>query len=125
MADLIGTARIRVDMPTAGATRQIRQFAARTEAQLRGVQRRITATTRRALRAMRGTSIDIPLNDRTARGIAATRASVRSLQRLSPVTITTRLDDRTRRGVTTARASVTALQRLGPVRIPVTIDDRS
>ncbi|MGV2384075.1 MAG UNVERIFIED_CONTAM: hypothetical protein LOD86_02215 [Thermobifida fusca] len=124
MADLIGTARIRVDMPTAGATRQIRQFAARTEAQLRGVQRRITATTR-DLRAMRGTSIDITLNDRTARGIAATRASVRSLQRLSPVTITTRLDDRTRRGVTTARASVTALQRLGPVRIPVTIDDRS
>src|SRR5690606_30653702 len=83
--------RIRVDMPTAGATRQIRQFAARTEAQLRGVQRRITATTR-DLRAMRGTSIDITLNDRTARGIAATRASVRSLQRLSPVTITTRLD---------------------------------
>jgi hypothetical protein len=121
MADLIGTASIRVDMPTAGAARSVRQFAARVDSQLRGVQQRVAATARELSR-LRGTTVGIGVNDQTAAGVASVRAAVNDLRRLGPVRIPVQINDGTRRGALTVQTTVARLQRLGPIRVAADVD---
>ncbi|WP_146064886.1 hypothetical protein, partial [Streptomyces sp. SM1] len=83
MADLIGTASIRVDMDTAAATRHIRQFATRGSRELRGLESRLTAVTRE-LGRVGDRTIGVSVDDRTAGGVASVRAAVAGLQRLGP-----------------------------------------
>ncbi|MDT0387809.1 hypothetical protein [Streptomyces dubilierae] len=121
MADLIGTASIRVDMPTAGAALSVRQFATRVDSQLRGVQRRVAATARELSR-LRGTTVAIAVNDQTAAGVASVRAAVTDLRRLGPVRIPVQINDGTRRGALTVQTTVARLQRLGPIRVAADVD---
>lgn len=91
MADLIGTASIRVDMDTAAAVRSIRRFTAVGNTQLRGMQNRIRATAREMSR-IGGASVAVTLDDRTAPGAASVRAAVRDLERLGPVRLNVAVD---------------------------------
>lgn len=91
MADLIGTATIRVDMNTAAAARSIRQFATQGNIQLRGLQSRITAVSREMAR-IGDRTIGVRVDDQTRAGVAAVRAAVADLQRLGPIRIDARVD---------------------------------
>lgn len=124
MADLIGTATIRVDMPTTAAVRQIRRFATQGEGQLRGLQNRIS-TVAREMRSIGDRTVRVTVDDRTRAGATAVRTAVADLQRLGPVRIPVQINDGTRRGATAVQTTVARLQRLGPVKIPVTIDDQT
>jgi len=91
MADLIGSASIRVDMPTAAAVRSIRRMVSQADGPLRQLQRRINQTSAE-LGRLRGTSVAVMVDDQTRAGAAAVRAAVRDLQRLGPIQISARLD---------------------------------
>lgn len=122
MADLIGTATIRVDMPTAAATRAIRRMAERSEAPLNQMKQRLAAV-RQEVRKLRDANITITLDDQASAGVATARAAVQALRDLSPVRIAATVDDHTTNGVLAVREATDALRTLGPVRIPVTLDD--
>ena len=121
MADLIGTATIRVDMPTATAVRQVRRFATQGETQLRGLQNRITSVARE-MRRIGDRTIAVTVDDRTRPGATSVRATVTDLQRLGPVRIPVQINDGTRRGAASVQTTVARLQRLGPIRIDTSID---
>lgn len=91
MADLIGTATVRVDMDTVAATRQIRRFATRGGTELRGLQTRLAAVTRE-LGRVGDRTIGVTVDDRTAPGVASVRAAVRDLERLGPVRLNVTVD---------------------------------
>ncbi|MCZ4515697.1 hypothetical protein O3Q52_47845, partial [Streptomyces sp. ActVer] len=103
MADLIGTASIRVDMSTTAAGRAVRLFAGRTESQMRSAERSVSRVDA-ALRGLRGASVAVGVDDRTAAGAASVRATVRNLQRLGPVQLSARLDTDTTEIANTAAA---------------------
>jgi len=121
VADLIGTASIRVDMPTATAVRQIRRFSTQADSALRTVERRVTQTAA-ALRSLRGTSVAVTVDDQTSTGARAARAAITSLQSAGPVRIPVQIVDGTRRGARTVQTTVARLQRLGPIRIDTSVD---
>ena len=121
MADLIGTATIRVDMPTTAATRAIRRMATQAETPLRNLQRRVSEVSSE-LASLRGTTVGITVDDQTTAGIASVRTAVNDLQRLGPVRIPVQINDSTRRGARTVQTTVARLQRLGPIRIGADID---
>ncbi|MFJ8538186.1 hypothetical protein [Streptomyces sp. NPDC093591] len=91
MADLIGTARIRVDMPTTAAVQSIRRMARQAEGPLRQLQRRI-AQAGAELGRLSGAAVAVNIDDQTAAGSASVRAAVRELQRLGPIQISASLD---------------------------------
>lgn len=107
MAELVGTAEIRVDMATAHAVRSLQRMVARTDGPLRQLKRRISDV-RGELRQLRGTSVAVTVDDRTGPGAAAVRAAVRNLQRLGPVDVTARIDVQ----ATDITAAATALRNL-------------
>ena len=107
MADLIGTATIRVNMGTATAVRSIRRMVSQSEGPLRTLQQRIAAASSE-LSGLQGTSVAVTVDDRTEAGAAAVRAAVRDLQRLGPVQINARLDAE----LTDIEATATALRGL-------------
>lgn len=121
MADLIGTATIRVDMPTTAATRAIRRMATQAEGPLRNLQRRVSEV-RTELGRLRGTTVGIAVDDQTRAGIASVRTAVNDLKRLGPVRIPVQINDGTRRGARTVQTTVASLQRLGPVRIDADVN---
>ncbi len=121
MADLIGTATIRVDMPTAAAARSIRRFSTQADSALRGVERRVTQTAA-TLRSLRGTTVAVTIDDQTTAGIASARTAVQALRDLGPVRIPVQIVDSTRRGARTVQTTVARLQRLGPIRVGADID---
>ncbi|MFJ8049802.1 hypothetical protein [Streptomyces luteogriseus] len=122
MADLIGTATIRVDMGTAAAVRSIRRFVTQSDGPLRNLQRRINDV-RGDLGRLRGTSVAVTVDDQTTAGVAAVRSAVADLGRLGPVRVPVSVDDDTGPGLGRVEVTVERLRRLGAVRIPVTIDD--
>ena len=122
MADLIGTASIRIDMPTAAATRSIRRMAERSEAPLNQMKLRVSEV-RKELRRLQDANVKITLDDQTAAGAATARSAVQALRDMGPVRIDATIDDQTTAGLLAAREAADALRSLGPVRIPVTLDD--
>jgi hypothetical protein len=122
MADLIGTATIRVDMGTPTAVRSIRRMVAQAEGPLRQLQRR-AADVRGELGRLRGTSVAVTVDDQTSAGVAAVRGAVADVGRLGPLRIPVTVDDDTGPGIGNVQATVDRLRRLGAIRIPVTIDD--
>lgn len=121
MAELIGTATIRVDMDTTAATRAIRQFTTQGNSRLRSLQSRVTAVSR-ALASVGDRTIAFTVDDRTSAGVTSVRTAVRDLQRLGPVRIPVQINDSTRRGARTVQTTVARLQRLGPIRVGADID---
>jgi hypothetical protein len=121
MADLIGTASIRVDMGTAGAAGKIRRFANQAEGSFRGLQRRITQV-QSQMQRLGPASIPVTLGDDTAAGNAAIRATIARMQGLGPVRIPVSVNDSTRRGARTVQTTVARLQRLGPIQISASVD---
>jgi hypothetical protein len=124
MAELVGTAEIRVDMATQAAVRSLQRMVARTDGPLRQLKQRISDV-RSELRQLRGTSVAVTVDDRTGPGIAAVRAAVRDIESLGPVRIRAMVDDQTGPGVAAVRASVRDLERLGPARIRAMVDDET
>ncbi len=122
MADLIGTASIRVDMGTAGAAGKIRRFANQAEGSFQRLQRRVTQV-QAQMQRLGPVAMPVTVMDNTARGTAAIRARVRDLKNLGPVTIAANVDDQTASGASSATATAQALKALGPIRIPVTLAD--
>jgi DNA-directed RNA polymerase subunit F len=108
MADLIGTASIRIDMPTAGAVLAIRRMVNQTTGPLRNLQRRI-GLVRDDLASLRGASISVTVDDDTGPGTAAVRAAVRDLQQLGPIRINARIDTDTA-GTAAATTALRALR---------------
>lgn len=121
MADLIGTASIRVDSNTTAAARSIRRFASQADGSLRNLQRSITQTTAE-LGRLRGTDIAVRIDDQTRSGVDAVRAAVTGLQGLGPVRIPVSIDDDTGPGDAAIRATIARMQGLGPVQINARID---
>lgn len=119
MADLIGTASIRVDMNTTAAGQAVRRFANQAEAPLRRLQRSVSAV-RNELQQLR--SIRVTIDDQTRTGATAVRSTVTQLQGLGPVRIPVQINDGTRRGARTVQATVASLQRLGPIQINARVD---
>jgi hypothetical protein len=122
MADLIGTASIRVDMPTLAATRAIRRMAERSEAPLNRMKLRV-AEVRKELRKLHDANVTITLDDRTSSGVATARAAVQELRDLGPVGIKATVDNETTSGLVAVREAADSLRTLGPIRIPVSLDD--
>ena len=108
MAELIGTATIRVDMNTADAVRNIRRMVNQADGPLRNLQRRI-GLVRADLASLRGASISVTVDDGTGPGAARVRAAVRDLQQLGPIRISARIDTDTA-GTTAATAALRALR---------------
>lgn len=121
MAELLGTATIRVDMDTTAAARAIRQFTTRGNSQLRTLQNRVNSVSRTLARVGDHT-IAVTVDDRTSAGAAMVRTAIRDLQKLGPVRIPVQINDGTRRGARTVQTTVARLQRLGPIRIGADID---
>lgn len=121
MADLIGTASIRVDSNTTAAARSIRSFATQADGSLRNLQRRITQTSTE-LGRLRGTDIAVTIDDQTRTGVTAVRTAVTGLQALGPVRIPVSIGDDTGPGDAAIRATIARMQGLGPVRINARVD---
>lgn len=95
MAELLGTATVRVQADTRRALQEIRQFARQADAQLRTAERSVSRvdTALRGLRASaQAVNVRATIDDQTSPGATAVRAAVLDLQRLGPVRIDARVD---------------------------------
>ncbi|MEU9947109.1 hypothetical protein [Streptomyces sp. NPDC047939] len=91
--------------------------------ELRDLARAAEQADARLRAAARDVQIKVQVDDDTAPGAAAVRASMARLEALSPVNLGVQVDDNTAAGAAAVRASVARLNDLGPVRLGVLMDD--
>ncbi|MDJ1131772.1 hypothetical protein [Streptomyces iconiensis] len=128
MAELVGTAEIRVDMNTRDAARSIRAMVSRSDGPLRNFKDRIGDVADeldRVRTVARDISVSARLDNQLSAGAAQVRNAVDDLGRLGPVRIGARVDDDTAPGIASVRASVDRLRALGSVQITVNVQARA
>lgn len=126
MAELIGTAEIRVDMPTDAARRAVRKFTRDANRQLQRMQREAAAVTTElgVLKAAAG-DIKVKVAVTGTPAVTAAKTAVRDLKAAArDVKVKVTLDNQTRPG---ARAVTATLDRLkaAAAKVKVTLDDQT